>query len=68
MNALAACLVPNACNHQADRRLLPRFLRQVSMPFRYMRDPDAKESTPQPLMPPGMRDHIRKDLDRSFEF
>ncbi|CAO1625809.1 unnamed protein product [Parajaminaea phylloscopi] len=40
----------------------------VSMPFRYMRAPDASSKTPQPLMPPGMREHIKKDLDRGFEF
>lgn len=35
----------------------------VTMPFRYMAD-----STKRPIMPPGMRDHIRQDLDRAFEF
>lgn len=40
----------------------------VSMPFRYMRDENARGTDPSPLMPPGMRDHIKKDLDRTFEF
>lgn len=40
----------------------------VSMPFRYMRDDKVTSSTPRPLMPPGMREHIKKDLDRTFEF
>ncbi|CAH7682306.1 SAM-dependent RNA methyltransferase [Phakopsora pachyrhizi] len=35
----------------------------VEMPFRYLADP-----LNQPVMPTGMRDLIRKDLDRSFEF
>lgn len=35
----------------------------VQMPFRYMAD-QKKD----PIMPPGMREHIRKDLDRAFEF
>lgn len=38
----------------------------VSMPFRYMRDESSGER--RPLMPPGMREHIKKDLDRTFEF
>lgn len=44
------------------------------MPFRYMIEPSSsdsnpsKPSDPRPLMPPGMRELIRKDLDRSFEF
>lgn len=39
------------------------------MPFRYMRDTKAPQSAgPQPLMPPGMREHIKADLDRGFDF
>lgn len=38
------------------------------MPFRYIRDESAASGKPEPLMPPGMREHIKKDLDRSFEF
>lgn len=33
------------------------------MPFKYVRGDDG-----QPVMPAGMRDLIKKDLDRSFEF
>ncbi|CAD6898090.1 unnamed protein product [Tilletia controversa] len=44
----------------------------VEMPFRYMAEPTqegaAGAPSLRPLMPPGMRDLIRKDLDRSFEF
>ncbi|CAO1629174.1 unnamed protein product [Sympodiomycopsis kandeliae] len=40
----------------------------VSMPFRYMRDPSSEGKAPRPLMPQGMREHIKKDLDRTFEF
>lgn len=42
----------------------------VTMPFRYMVADNNAPTTPQtkPLMPPGMRDHIREDLDRAFEF
>jgi len=45
----------------------------VEMPFRYMAEGDgsagsASSQRPQPLLPPGMRELIRKDLDRSFEF
>lgn len=42
----------------------------VEMPFRYMVD-EARErrgEKGQPLMPEGMRELIRKDLGRSFEF
>ncbi|EIN11578.1 DUF431-domain-containing protein [Punctularia strigosozonata HHB-11173 SS5] len=35
----------------------------VEMPFRYMATGDNK-----PLLPPGMKDHLKKDLDQSFEF
>ncbi|KAL7412757.1 DUF431-domain-containing protein [Mrakia frigida] len=35
----------------------------VEMPFRYIKGPDGE-----PLLPVGMRDHLKKDLDRSFEF
>lgn len=42
---------------------------QVTMPFRYMRDPHAPATAePQPLLPPGMREHIKADLDRGFDF
>jgi hypothetical protein len=47
---------------------------QVSMPFRYLLDPApapprAKDAGQRrPLMPPGMRELIRSDLDRAFEF
>ncbi|ETW77597.1 hypothetical protein HETIRDRAFT_125359 [Heterobasidion irregulare TC 32-1] len=34
----------------------------VEMPFRYIQENDA------PLLPPGMKAHLREDLDRSFEF
>ncbi|KAE8234154.1 hypothetical protein CF326_g802 [Tilletia indica] len=44
----------------------------VEMPFRYMAEsPQAGAAgglSARPLMPPGMRELIRKDLDRSFEF
>ncbi len=46
----------------------------VEMPFRYMAEDQSKatEKIPtkqrRPLMPPGMREHIRTDLDRAFEF
>ncbi|PWN35504.1 uncharacterized protein FA14DRAFT_43002 [Meira miltonrushii] len=42
----------------------------VTMPFRYMVADNNAPITPQtrPLMPPGMREHIRQDLDRAFEF
>ncbi|PWO00624.1 hypothetical protein FA09DRAFT_328034 [Tilletiopsis washingtonensis] len=46
----------------------------VSMPFRYLLDPApapprAKDAGQRrPLMPPGMRELIRSDLDRAFEF
>jgi len=36
---------------------------RVEMPFRYLASPDG-----QPIMPDGMRELIRKDLDRAFEF
>lgn len=40
---------------------------KVEMPFRYMaEDPSAKVL--RPLMPKGMRELIRSDLDRAFEF
>lgn len=35
----------------------------VDMPYRYLNDGSGK-----PLMAPGMLDHIRKDLDKSFDF
>lgn len=44
---------------------------QVEMPFRYMADeerPALADGAKQPLMPSGMRELIRKDLGRSFEF
>ncbi|KAF8064902.1 SAM-dependent RNA methyltransferase [Lyophyllum atratum] len=34
----------------------------VEMPFRYIADTDGKE----PLLPPGMRDLLHKDLDKTF--
>ncbi|PWN54330.1 hypothetical protein IE53DRAFT_383109 [Violaceomyces palustris] len=42
----------------------------VEMPFRYMVDPNlsSSPSSPSPLMPPGMRELIKDDLNRSFEF
>ncbi|KAK0568532.1 hypothetical protein OC861_001862 [Tilletia horrida] len=47
----------------------------VEMPFRYMPETEGdahasnqSSQAPRPLMPPGMRELIRKDLDRSFEF
>ncbi|KAN0064216.1 hypothetical protein ACQY0O_003383 [Thecaphora frezii] len=42
----------------------------VEMPFRYMVDPTltAQSGSAEPLMPEGMRELIKKDLDRSFEF
>ncbi|PWN92426.1 DUF431-domain-containing protein [Acaromyces ingoldii] len=43
----------------------------VEMPFRYMVDEErtkAYRGKPEPLMPEGMRQHIRNDLDRAFEF
>ncbi|EPQ27730.1 uncharacterized protein PFL1_04867 [Pseudozyma flocculosa PF-1] len=42
----------------------------VEMPFRYMVDPvrSEKSGTDEPLMPEGMRELIKRDLDRSFEF
>ncbi|OAV92917.1 hypothetical protein PTTG_02717 [Puccinia triticina 1-1 BBBD Race 1] len=36
---------------------------KVEMPFRYLALPDG-----QPIMPDGMKELIRKDLDRAFEF
>lgn len=44
---------------------------QVEMPFRYMVDEERTKQNggdPEPLMPEGMRQHIRADLDRAFEF
>ena len=44
---------------------------QVEMPFRYMVDenrPALSSGAKQPLMPDGMRELIKKDLGRSFEF
>ena len=35
----------------------------VEMPFRYIKGPDGE-----PLLPKGMREHLKKDLDQSFEF
>ncbi|TIC22690.1 hypothetical protein E3Q12_02492 [Wallemia mellicola] len=35
----------------------------VDMPYRYLNDGTGK-----PLMAPGMLEHIRKDLDKSFDF
>ncbi|SPO32005.1 uncharacterized protein UTRI_06730_B [Ustilago trichophora] len=43
----------------------------VEMPFRYMVDeqrPTLSSGAKQPLMPDGMRELIKKDLGRSFEF
>ena len=41
----------------------------VQMPFRYMvEDTSIDKKQWNPLMPPGMREHIRQDLDRAFEF
>ena len=40
----------------------------VEMPFRYMVEDQANPQDETPRMPPGMRDHIRTDLDRAFEF
>lgn len=41
----------------------------VEMPFRYMVDQSRSTAdNPEPLMPPGMRELIRNDLNRSFEF
>ncbi|CEH13684.1 SAM-dependent RNA methyltransferase, predicted [Ceraceosorus bombacis] len=40
----------------------------VSMPFRYMVDPKSPSANPRPLMPPGMKELIRSDMDRAFEF
>lgn len=37
------------------------------MPFRYMAQTTPK-GVRQPVMPLGMREHIRNDLDRAFEF
>ncbi|KDN52075.1 hypothetical protein K437DRAFT_254629 [Tilletiaria anomala UBC 951] len=39
----------------------------VEMPFRYMAE-DAGVKDKRPLMPPGMRELIKSDLDRAFEF
>lgn len=36
---------------------------KVEMPFRYLAHPDGS-----PVMPDGMKELIRKDLDRAFEF
>jgi len=35
----------------------------VEMPFRYVKTKDGG-----PLMPPGMREHLHKDLNQAFEF
>jgi len=35
----------------------------VEMPFRYIKTKDGE-----PLMPPGMREHLHKDLNQAFEF
>ncbi|KAI1787298.1 DUF431-domain-containing protein [Ganoderma leucocontextum] len=34
----------------------------VEMPFRYIAD------TKDPILPPGMREHLKADLDKSFDF
>lgn len=39
----------------------------VIMPFRYMTEVTTS-GIKRPLMPKGMREHIRNDLDRAFEF
>ncbi|KAI0672351.1 DUF431-domain-containing protein [Trametes maxima] len=36
----------------------------VDMPFRYISDSDGKG----PIMPPGMREHLHEDLNKSFDF
>lgn len=38
---------------------------QVELPYRYL---VASAGAKEPLMPPGMRDLIYKDFDRTFEF
>lgn len=35
----------------------------VEMPFRYI-----KADNGEPILPQGMKEHLRKDLDRAFEF
>lgn len=40
----------------------------VEMPFRYMVDESRQGKEKEPLMPEGMRELIRNDLGRSFEF
>ncbi|KAH9956367.1 DUF431-domain-containing protein [Russula dissimulans] len=37
----------------------------VEMPFRYMIAPGTKD---EPLLPPGMKEHLHADLDQSFDF
>ncbi|KAH9971556.1 DUF431-domain-containing protein [Lactifluus volemus] len=37
----------------------------VEMPFRYMIVPGTKD---EPLLPPGMKEHLRADLDKTFDF
>jgi len=37
----------------------------VEMPFRYMITPGTKD---EPLLPPGMKEHLHADLDQSFDF
>ena len=35
----------------------------VEMPFRYVTD-----AQDEPILPPGMREHLRADMDQGFDF